>query len=192
MGHTALRHRLDGPRLARFRGPGDHAWSALGCRRLIRPDHPRRAGGHRTAGWPARIQSHPTRVARLLGPTDPSAVQAVQGCGSSQLAAAGAEIDRLMNVCGAVETAPSHDRDKALRSTAAPWERVPLRGGVGPPRSVCPSFHRTRPSANTTATACDHRLFARLRASLSATSNQPCSRCRRRTDVFGYAPTTGL
>jgi seryl-tRNA synthetase len=28
--------------------------------------------------------------------------------------AAAAEIDRLMHVCGAVEFAPEHDRDKAL------------------------------------------------------------------------------
>ena len=105
----------------------------------------------------ARAQSHPTRVARLLGHTNPSAVQAAQGCaytfmqrpyqyrrprsirlGSFQLAAAVAEIDRLMYVCGAVEAAPSHDRDKALRPNAAPWERAHLRMGRWPAEKRVP------------------------------------------------------
>ena len=105
----------------------------------------------------ARTQSHPTRVARLLGPTDPSAVQAAQGCaytfmqrpyqyrrprpirlGSFQLAAAGAEIDRLMHVCGAVEFAPEHDRDKALSETAEAWERCPLPWGPWPAEKQIP------------------------------------------------------
>ncbi len=87
----------------------------------------------------ARCQSHPTRVAGLLGTADPTtSIQATQGCAYSfqqrpyqyrrprpirlagdQMGAAAAEIDRLIHLCGAVEMAPAPDRDKALRPDAA-------------------------------------------------------------------------
>jgi hypothetical protein len=57
---------------------------------------------------------------------------------AAQLAAAAAEIDRLKHVCKAVETAPQHDRDKALRPSAAAWERLPLRGGWWPAEKRVP------------------------------------------------------
>jgi hypothetical protein len=105
----------------------------------------------------ARCQSHPARVAGLLGADDPTAIQAAQGCAYTfhhrpyqyrrprpirlaayQTAAAAAEIDRLMHKCGAVELAPAHDLDKALRPDAAVWERRPLRGGGWPAEKVVP------------------------------------------------------
>ena len=107
----------------------------------------------------ARCQSHPTRVAGLLGTADPTSIQAAQGCAYSfqqrpyqyrrprpirlagdQMGAAAAEIDRLIHLCGAVEMAPAHDRDKALRPDAAVWERRPLRGGWWPAEKRVPVF----------------------------------------------------
>ncbi len=105
----------------------------------------------------ARCQAHPARVANLLGADDPTAIEAAQGCAytfrqrpyqyrrprpirlaADQMAATAAEIDRLMNQCGAVELAPAHDRDKALRPEAAVWERRPLRGGWWPAEKGIP------------------------------------------------------
>ncbi len=105
----------------------------------------------------ARCQSHPLQVASLLGPDDPTSIQAAQGCAytfqqrpyqyrrprpirlaGNQMAAAAAEIDRLIRQCGAVETAPAHDRDKALRPDAAGWERRPLRDGWWPAEKRVP------------------------------------------------------
>ena len=105
----------------------------------------------------ARCQTHPARVASLLGTDDPTSIQAAQGCAytfrqrpyqyrrprpirlaAAQMAAAAAEIDRLMHQCGAVELAPAHDRDKALRPDAALWERRPLRGGWWPAEKGIP------------------------------------------------------
>jgi hypothetical protein len=105
----------------------------------------------------ARCQSHPTRVAGLLGTDDPTSIQAAQGCAytfhqrpyqyrrprpirlaGDQMGAVAAEIDRLIQQCGAVEMAPAHDRDKALRPDAAVWERPPLRGGVVAGREARP------------------------------------------------------
>ncbi len=80
----------------------------------------------------ARVQSHPARIARLLGECHPTTFQARTG-GAYNLAQrpfqchrphvirlktgglhdAAAEIERLELVCGAVESAPAHDRDKA-------------------------------------------------------------------------------
>jgi len=107
----------------------------------------------------ARCQSHPTRVAGLLGIDDPTSIQAAQGCAYSfqqrpyqyrrprpirlardQMGAAAAEIDRLIHLCGAVEMAPAHDRDKALRPDAAVWERRPLRWGWWPAEKRVPVF----------------------------------------------------
>ncbi len=56
------------------------------------------------------------------------------------MGAAAAEIDRLIHLCGAVEIAPAHDRDKALRPDAAVWERRPLRGGWWPAEKRVPVF----------------------------------------------------
>jgi hypothetical protein len=105
----------------------------------------------------ARCQSHPTRVAGLLGTNDPTSIQATQGCAYSfqqrpyqywrprpirlagdQMGAAAAEIDRLIHLCGAVEMTPAHDRDKALRPDAAVWERRPLRGRWWPAEKRIP------------------------------------------------------
>ena len=85
----------------------------------------------------ARVQSRPARIARLLDSENPTATQARDGCAYSLtqrpfqirrprpirltaggLQAAAAEIDRLEHICGAVESAPPHDRDKALPPSA--------------------------------------------------------------------------
>ena len=105
----------------------------------------------------ARIQLHPSRVGRILGLEDATTIQAAQGCAytfnqrpyqfrrprpirlaAAQLAAAGAEIDRLIHECHAVETAPAHDRDKALRPGFPAWERLPLRKGWWPAEKLVP------------------------------------------------------
>ena len=105
----------------------------------------------------ARVQSHPSRVAHLLGQDDATSIHAAEGCpytfhqrpyqyrrprpirlAAPQMAAASEEIDRLLHVCGAVEIAPAHDRDKALRPSAPAWERVPLRRGWWPAEKRVP------------------------------------------------------
>ena len=105
----------------------------------------------------ARVQSQPVRIARLLGTDDPTAAQALHGCAynletrpfqirrprpirlaAGGLQAASAEIDRLEHVCGAIESAPSHDRDKALTRSAAAWERRPLPRGPWPAEKLIP------------------------------------------------------
>jgi hypothetical protein len=197
------RPRVEGPRRSRIIGPGGHAGPTLDCRRLVQPGRPRCPGGHRTV-WQfvgADCSTRPVppgsggeiagfvrsfgragrarlRVHVHSAPVPVPRPRPIR-LGSYQLAAAGAEIDRLMNVCGAVEVAPNHDRDKALFG----------RGG-GQRKSGCPSFRRTRSSAITTASACARRPFASLRANLSAISNRLSSRSRRRTDGFGSAPIT--
>ncbi len=89
----------------------------------------------------ARVQSEPARIARLLGDDDPTAAQAANGCAynlaqrpfqfyrphpirlaAGALLAASAEIDRLEHFCDAVESAPEHDRDRALTATALSLE----------------------------------------------------------------------
>jgi hypothetical protein len=54
------------------------------------------------------------------------------------LEAAAVEIDRLERVCGAVEAAPSHDRDKALTSSACGWELRSLPRGPWPAEKRIP------------------------------------------------------
>jgi hypothetical protein len=105
----------------------------------------------------ARVQSHPARIARLLGECHPTTVQARTG-GAYSLAqrpfpghrphvirlkagglqAAAAEIERLELVCGAVESAPAHDRDKALTAAASDWELRPLPWGPWPAEKLIP------------------------------------------------------
>jgi hypothetical protein len=99
----------------------------------------------------ARVQSNPARIARLLGSKNPSTRQARDGCAYSLvqrpfqvrrprpirlaaggLQAAAEEIERLEHVCGAIESAPEHDRDKALSPSAAGWELRPLPRGKWP------------------------------------------------------------
>ncbi len=105
----------------------------------------------------ARVQSHPARIARLLGADDTTAAQALDGCAYNlatrpfqirrprpiRLAAGGlqtasAEIDRLEHVCGAIESAPSHDRDRALTRSAAAWKLRPLPRGTWPAEKRIP------------------------------------------------------
>ena len=105
----------------------------------------------------ARVQSRPDRIARLLGADSHTAAQAAHGCAynlgqrpyqirrprpislaAGPMQAAAAEIDRLMHVCGAVEFAPEHDRDKALSETAEAWERCPLPWGPWPAEKRIP------------------------------------------------------
>ncbi len=49
-----------------------------------------------------------------------------------QSAVVAEELHRLRFVCNAVEVAPEHDGDKALRTTAPTWERSELRVGPWP------------------------------------------------------------
>ena len=107
----------------------------------------------------ARVQSRPARIARLLGSENPTATQARDGCAYSLtqrpfqirrprpirlqaggLHAAAAEIDRLEHICGAVESAPPHDRDKALSPSAATWELRPLPRGPWPAEKSIPQI----------------------------------------------------
>jgi hypothetical protein len=93
----------------------------------------------------ARVQSRPNRIALLLGAESHTTAQAAHGCAynlgqrsyqirrsrpirlaAGPMQAAVVEIDRLMHVCGAVEFALEHDRDKALSETAEAWKRCPL------------------------------------------------------------------
>jgi hypothetical protein len=97
----------------------------------------------------ARVQSRPDRVVALLGEDNPTTTQAFRGCAynfgqrpyqirrprpirlaADSLRAGSAEIDRLREVCGAVESAPAHDRDRALTSWASAWELRPLPLGM--------------------------------------------------------------
>jgi hypothetical protein len=99
----------------------------------------------------ARVQSHPDRVASLLGTSSHTTVQAANGCAynlgqqpyqirrprpirlaAGSIAAASSEIDRLIRVCGAVESAPAHDGDRALSTAAESWELRPLPSGPWP------------------------------------------------------------
>ncbi len=48
------------------------------------------------------------------------------------------EIDRLEHVCGAIKSAPFHDRDKALTRSAAAWELRPLPRGNWPAEKRIP------------------------------------------------------
>ena len=105
----------------------------------------------------ARVQSRPDRIDRLLGSENPTTAQAANGCAynlgqrpyqtrrprpirlaTGPLQAAAAEIARLEHVCMAVESAPDHDRDKALSVAAAPWERRPLPPGPWPAEKRIP------------------------------------------------------
>jgi hypothetical protein len=105
----------------------------------------------------ARVQSRPDRVAALLGEDNLTTTQAFRGCAynfgqrpyqirrprpirlaADSLRAASAEIDRLREVCGAVESAPAHDRDRALTSWASAWELHPLPLGMWPAEKRVP------------------------------------------------------
>ena len=107
----------------------------------------------------ARVQSNPARIARLLGSENPSTRQARDGCAYSLvqrpfqvrrprpirlaaggLQAAAEEIERLEHVCGAIESAPEHDRDKALSPSAAGWELRPLPRGKWPAEKRIPQI----------------------------------------------------
>ena len=99
-----------------------------------------------------RMQSHPESVERLLGADSVATGVAWNGSAynftqrpyqykrprpvslsAESKKAASAEVDRLRFVCGAVETAPSHDGDKCLlSSTVGSWERSDLRVGPWP------------------------------------------------------------
>jgi hypothetical protein len=103
-----------------------------------------------------RFQTHPDRVEQLLGSSSDSTHQARSGTNSfatrpfqyrrprpiplqrSQRQAAVDEIERLITECRAIEVAPEHDGDKALSSSAEPWERRPLRQGNGPRERIIP------------------------------------------------------
>jgi hypothetical protein len=85
-----------------------------------------------------RVQSNPARIARLLGSANPSTLQARDGCAynfaqrpyqirrprpiqlnAEGLQAAAEEIELLEHMCHAIESAPAHDRDKALPFSAS-------------------------------------------------------------------------
>ena len=99
----------------------------------------------------ARIQSRPDLVAKLLGPDHDTSKAAATGSAynfekrpfqrsrprifkldKEQERAAMNEIERLEKVCGAVETAPDHDSDKALLPCATEWGKSPLPHGDWP------------------------------------------------------------
>ena len=99
----------------------------------------------------ARFQSQPDRVERLLGSESHTTKQVFSGSAynlsarpfqyrrprliplqKAQRKAAVEEIERLMQVCHAVEVAPEHDGDKALTTTSEAWERRPLPYGNWP------------------------------------------------------------
>jgi hypothetical protein len=105
----------------------------------------------------ARTQSNPARIARLLGSENPTTRQAREGCAynlawrpfqmrrprpirlaAGGLQAAASEIERLEHDCGAIESAPSHDRDKALSRAAEDWELRPLPRGAWPAEKQIP------------------------------------------------------
>ena len=107
----------------------------------------------------ARVQSHPDRVASLLGTGSHTTGQATNGCAynlgqrpyqirrprpirlaATSMAAASSKIDRLIRVCGAVESAPAHDRDRALNTKAEAWELRPLPSGPWPAEKRVPVF----------------------------------------------------
>ena len=110
-----------------------------------------------------RMQTNPAAVSRLLGVESDTTTTAKGGSAynlssrpyqcrrprpiplaKDQREAAVAEIHRLQHVCGAVETAPPHDGDKALLSTALPWERAPLRTGPWPRERKVPMCQSRR------------------------------------------------
>ncbi len=105
----------------------------------------------------ARVQSQPARIAQLLADNDPTAHQVANGCAYNlaqrpyqirrphpiRLAAGGlwvtsAEINRLEHVCDAIESAPVHDRDRALTAAARDWELRPLPRGPWPAEKTVP------------------------------------------------------
>lgn len=109
----------------------------------------------------ARLQSRPDRLSSLLGedsgttaaarggvaysfasrPQQPRRPRSIRLPRDSRVAV-DQEVHRLRNFCGAVETAPEHDGDKALLPSAAKWERTPLRPGPWPrerPMTMLPS-----------------------------------------------------
>ena len=107
----------------------------------------------------ARLQLHPERIRQLLGDESATTRQATGGCAynlgrrpfqysrprpikldAGSLQAACDEIDRLECVCGAVEAAPTHDRDKPLFPEAPLWERLPLPRGPWPQEKRVPVF----------------------------------------------------
>ena len=105
-----------------------------------------------------RMQTSPCSVEQLLGPESETTKTARGGSAFNfhtrpyqyrrprpislavpQKAAAIQEVKRLTEVCGAVESAPLHDNDKALLwSTAESWERSPLRTGPWPREKKVP------------------------------------------------------
>ena len=111
----------------------------------------------------ARVQAQPERIGRLLGADHPTAAQARNGCAynlaqrpfqyrrphtirlqAGALQAASTEIERLEQVCYAVESAPMHDRDKALTPSAASWELRPLPAGSWPAEKRIPMVSTLR------------------------------------------------
>jgi hypothetical protein len=105
--------------------------------------------GNQASPIAARFQSRPHRLSALLGHDSPAVIAAREGSAYNfdrrpfqhvqprsirldrfQTAAVSEELHRLRFVCNAVETAPEHDGDKALRTHAPNWERSELR--VGP------------------------------------------------------------
>jgi hypothetical protein len=120
----------------------------------------------------ARVQSNPTRIARLLGFEDPSTRQAREGCAynlaqrpfqirrprpirlnAGGLQAATEEIERLEHECHAIESAPEHDRDKALSPSAPSWELRPLPRGSWPAEKRIPQL-TSREEVRAYDTAC--------------------------------------
>jgi hypothetical protein len=105
----------------------------------------------------ARTQSNSVRIACLLGSENSTTKQARDGCAynlaqrpfqmrrprpirlaTGGLQAVAEEIARLEHVCGAIESAPSHDRDKALPRSAEDWELRPLPRGAWPAEKQIP------------------------------------------------------
>ena len=109
-----------------------------------------------------RMQTDPAAVSRLLGVESDTSKTAAGGSAynfssrpyqyrrprpisltKEQRDAAVTEIHRLQQG-GAVEKAPPHDGDKALPSTASPWERTPLRTGPWPRERKIPVCRSSR------------------------------------------------
>jgi hypothetical protein len=162
----------------------------MDCRRTLVRNDPRRVVEYCASGQfgAARVQSRPHRIARLLGATNHTAAQAEHGCAynlgqrpypirrprpirlaAGPLQAAAAEIDRLMQVCGAVEYAPDHDRDKALSESSEEWEKCPSRVGRGPPKSRSRSCLLRRIDVGTTRHARRRKPCAAPRGARSVT-----------------------
>ena len=107
--------------------------------------------GNQSSPIAARFQSRPRRLHALLGRDSSTVIAAREGSAYNferrpfqyarprsirldrfQTAAVSAELHRLRFDCHAIEVAPEHDSDKALRTHAPPWERSDLRVGPWP------------------------------------------------------------